>query len=244
MTISPIAQHGMLRCDPRTKLAFTLTVGCFCLTSAGGNVPVMQWVRGLLVCCAFLLLAGSGRLKPALEMGLFALVCVGLARMAAHRQGTAAWFATMSTAMWMQMLPSGVAAYWLMATTTASELTSALQRMHVPQAVTIPLAVMFRFFPTAAEEQRAISDAMRMRGVHVRGRKANRMLEYRVVPLVANMVRIGDELTQAALTRGLGARAERTSIARIGFHALDIILLASCAACYALWALTAFGVLS
>ncbi|KAB8297450.1 energy-coupling factor transporter transmembrane component T [Bifidobacterium apri] len=244
LTISPIAQHGMLRCDPRTKLAFTLTVGCFCLTSAGGDAPVMQQARGVLICCTFLLLAGSGRLKQALAMGLFSVACVGLAHVTAHWHGTAAWFSTMSLTMWMQMLPSGVAAYWLMATTTASELTSALQRMHIPQAVTIPLAVMFRFFPTAAEEQRAINDAMRMRGVHIRGRKANRMLEYRVVPLVANMVRIGDELTQAALTRGLGARTERTSIARIGFHGLDIVLLTACGACCALWALTAFGVLS
>lgn len=244
MTISPIAQRGPLRCDPRTKLAFTLTVGCFCLASAGGDAPVMQWVRGALICCAFLLLAGSGRLKQALIMGVFALACVGLARLAAHWHGTVAWFSIMSATMWMQMLPSGVAAYWLMATTTASELTSALQRMHVPQAVTIPLAVMFRFFPTVAEERHAIGDAMRMRGVHLRGRKANRMLEYRVVPLAANIVRIGDELTQAALTRGLGARAERTSIARVGFSGLDILMLTACTACYVLWALASFGVLS
>ncbi|OZG51888.1 energy-coupling factor transporter transmembrane component T [Pseudoscardovia suis] len=242
MHMSSLAQRGPLHCDPRTKLAFTLTVGCFCLTSAGGTAPAMQWVRWLLSAAAFVLLACSGRVRQALCMAVFAGMCIGVARLAVTWQGSFAWLSTMSVAMWMQMLPSGVAAYWLMATTTASELTTALQRWHVPQAITIPLAVIFRFFPTATQEQRAIRDAMRMRGVRVRGRKARLMLEYRIVPLVANVVRIGDELTQAALTRGLGERRDRTSIAKVGFGAFDILMFAGCAACYALWALTAAGV--
>lgn len=69
------------------------------------------------------------------------------------------------------------------------------------------------------------------------------MLEYRVVPLMTNSVRIADELTQSALTRGLGYADRRTSIARIGFHAPDAVLLALCAACFVVWGLSAVGVL-
>ena len=33
-------------------------------------------------------------------------------------------------------------------TTTVSELISGMERIHMPKEVTIPLTVMFRFFPT------------------------------------------------------------------------------------------------
>ena len=50
-------------------------------------------------------------------------------------------------------------------TTTVSELISGMDRIHMPKEVTIPLTVMFRFFPTVFQESEAISDAMKMRGI-------------------------------------------------------------------------------
>lgn len=145
--------------------------------------------------------------------------------------------------MMTQILPGAMVAYWMLATTTASELIASLQRMRVPLAVTVPIAVMFRFFPVVVDEQRSINDAMRMRGVRFGGGKVSQMLEYRVVPLMTNSVRIADELTQSALTRGLGYADRRTSIARIGFRLTDAVLLALCAACFVVWGLSAVGVL-
>lgn len=50
------------------------------------------------------------------------------------------------------------------------------------------------------------------------------MLEYRLVPLIISIVKIGDELSAAALTRGLGAPGKRTDICNIGFHVQDIVI--------------------
>ena len=50
------------------------------------------------------------------------------------------------------------------------------------------------------------------------------LLEYRVIPLMISVVKIGDELSAAALTRGLGGLKHRTSIAAIGFTAYDLII--------------------
>ena len=41
-------------------------------------------------------------------------------------------------------------------------------------------------------------------------------------------VKIGEELSAAALTRGLGGPVKRTNICKIGFHAQDILLLTVC----------------
>lgn len=54
------------------------------------------------------------------------------------------------------------------------------------------------------------------------------MLEYRLIPLMTCSVKIGDELSAAALTRGLGADVKRTNICKIGFRFVDYIVLLGC----------------
>ena len=72
----------------------------------------------------------------------------------------------------------------MVTTTTVSEFVAAMERLHLPQQITIPMSVMFRFFPTVAEEWSAIGDAMRIRGVRFGGGKASAILEYRIVPMM------------------------------------------------------------
>ena len=49
------------------------------------------------------------------------------------------------------------------------------------------------------------------------------MIEYRLIPLMVSVIKIGDELSAAALTRGLGAPVRRTNVCEIGFHVQDFI---------------------
>lgn len=245
MNFATASYRGILQFDPRAKIVFTLTVGAFCLTMFGGSSAAASAIRWALTAVSFALLALCGRVKAAAAFGALLAVSYALAQWVLPQVGGfLGWFIYASVGMTTQTLPSAVAAYWLLFTTTASELIAALQRAHVPQAVTIPLAVMFRFFPTVTEEARQINDAMRMRGVHIGGGKAGSMFEYRVVPMVTNTVKIADELSQAALTRGLGAASTRTSIARIGLRWADWLLIAACAACYAALIGVATGALS
>ena len=97
--------------------------------------------------------------------------------------------------------------------------------------------VIFRFFPTVSEEYQAIRDAMKMRGIRFGGKNPFLMVEYRLVPLIVSVVKIGDELSAAALTRGLGAPGRRTNLCRIGFHAQDLMAALFCVACFALFLL-------
>ena len=102
---------------------------------------------------------------------------------------------------------------------------------------------MFRFFPTVREEYGAIGDAMRMRGIRFGGGKAGAMLEYRLVPLMMSCVKIGEELSAAALTRGLGAPVPRTNICRIGFRLADILAIVLCVGSLAAFVLNKFALL-
>lgn len=64
-----------------------------------------------------------------------------------------------------QFIPGLMMGYYTVTTTTVSEFVAAMERMHMPKQIVIPLSVMFRFFPTVGEEASSISDAMRMRGI-------------------------------------------------------------------------------
>lgn len=57
------------------------------------------------------------------------------------------------------------------------------------------------------------------------------LLEYRLVPLMMSVVKIGSELSAAALTRGLSTTGARTNIHEVGFGVWDVL--------FALWAAAA-----
>ena len=102
----------------------------------------------------------------------------------------------------------------------------------------MPISVMFRFFPTIKEEYAAIRDAMRLRNVGS-WRNPLEMLEYRLVPLLAGLVSIGNELSASALTRGLNAPIRRTNMCPIGFHWQDVAVILLCLVLIVLFVLSA-----
>ena len=82
---------------------------------------------------------------------------------------------------------------FLISSTPVSDFIAVMKRMHIIEKIIIPLSAIFRFFPTIGEENAAISDAMRMRGIRFGGRHPGKMIEYRMIPLMISVVKIGDE---------------------------------------------------
>lgn len=52
---------------------------------------------------------------------------------------------------------------------------------------------------------------------------------------MVSVVKIGDELSAAALTRGLGAPVRRTNVCQIGFHFQDVVAILFCIICFVLF---------
>lgn len=124
-----------------------------------------------------------------------------------------------------QFMPALITAWYVIKSTKIDEFMSAMQKMHVPDGITISLAVVMRFFPTIKEEYGSIRDAMKMRGISLAGGNALHMVEYRMIPLLFSCVNIGDELSAAAITRGLGGEVKRTSVAELRMGFLDYLLI-------------------
>jgi energy-coupling factor transport system permease protein len=218
-----------LRLDPRIKMLMVVTVSV--ILTAGGYGGLMTYIRPALAVLPLLLLLLSKRWAAS----LLYILCFGLAYfgeyfLLSRTYGVVNFILLASFSLFTRFMPGLMMGYFLVSTTTVSEFMAAMRRMHVTEKIAIPLSVMFRFFPTVREEYSAIGDAMRMRGVVLAGGKPLKMLEYRFVPMMICSLKIGEELSTAALTRGLGAPVKRTNICSIGFRAQDIVLLLLCLA--------------
>jgi len=115
--------------------------------------------------------------------------------------------------------------WYTVRSTSVSEFVTAMEKMHVPYFLTIPMSVMFRYFPTLGEEYRSIHDAMKMREIGQSVKNPFTYIEYVLVPIMMSTVRIADELSAASLTKGLSAGGKRTHICQIRLNALDILLI-------------------
>lgn len=211
--------------DPRTKLLLLVFVSVFVLGNAGGPAADMFRVA-LNYLPLFLLLASRRWLAFLYGMALYTLGYALQLLAAPHLHGLANYLVMAVSGIMLRFLPGILTGMYVVSTTTVSEFIAAMERMHVPRQITIPLSVMFRFFPTVAEEASSINRAMAMRDIRFGGAKAFKMIEYRLVPLMTCSVKIGQELSAASLTRGLGAPNKRTNICKIGFGLWDGVTFA------------------
>ena len=226
--------------DPRTKLALILVLAVFVMGGLGG--ARMQPVKVILSVLPFVLLLAERQWLRFLRGICMLILGYALLWAMPHLPAGIGYLALMCGGILTRFVVTVVMGEYLIATTSVSEFISAMERLHMPQAITIPMSVMFRLFPTIGAEWRSIRRAMRMRGIHLGGAKASQVLEYQLVPMMTSTVRIGEELSASALTRGLGGPAQRTNICRIGFRAQDLFLLAGCLFVIVVWILELCGV--
>ncbi len=242
MAYSSAAAQGKRKSflDPRTKIALVVILALFVLGSLGG--PRMEPVKTGLSALPFLLLLLEKQWRRFLRGLVMLEVGYGLLGALPYLPGTLNFIALMCGGILTRFVVTIVMGEYLISTTSVSEFISAMERLRMPQAITIPMSVMFRLFPTIQAEWKSIRRAMGMRGIHLGGARAGQVLEYQMVPMMTSSVRIGEDLSASALTRGLGAPVKRTNICRIGFRAQDIVLLLLCLAVIILWLIGFFGV--
>ena len=226
--------------DPRTKIALTVCMAVFVLGGLGGTV--MEPVKNALSVLPFLLLLIEKQWNRFLRGFMMLAIGYGLLFLMPYLPGALQFIALMCGGILTRFVVTVVMGEYLVGTTSVSEFISAMERLHMPQEITIPMSVMFRLFPTIGAEWKSIRRAMGMRGISLGGVRAGQLLEYQMVPMMTSSVRIGEELSASALTRGLGAPVKRTNICRIGFRIQDILLLFVCIVTVVLWIMSLCGV--
>lgn len=214
-----------LHLDPRTKLYMIFVVSAVVLMTA--TTPFLWGVRILMTMVPFALLFLEKRYASAIRFLIFYGIALVLTFFCLSEESTGLLTAILIgyCGIVVQFLPAMITAWYVVRTKKIGEFMSAMQRMHVPDGITISLSVVMRFFPTIKEEYIAIRDAMKMRGIAFGGGNAVKMVEFRMIPLLFSCVNIGDELSAAAITRGLGGKVRRTSVVELKLHIQDVLMI-------------------
>ena len=128
-----------------------------------------------------------------------------------------------------KLIPCFMLGTFLIRTTRVSAFLAALSRLQLPKGFTIALSVTLRYFPTMAEEWNYIKDAMVLRGLSASFagflRQPIKIMEYVYVPMLVSASRISDEITQAAITRGIDHAGRRSCLEKVCFSIWDALMV-------------------
>jgi energy-coupling factor transport system permease protein len=230
-----------LSLDPRTKLFILVLINLVTFTCPD---LYTEWLCVALIAVTLLLM---GAWRQSLR-GLAVYACMmGLICLSGIVPGFLATFVSMMAICFRRIMPAIFFASGVIATTRVSDLVSALQKLRVPRSVIIPFAVMLRFFPTAKEEFSYIRDAMKLRGVGFTPKniftRPLTLLECVLIPMMLRCANIAEELSAAAVTRGIESEGRRTSMRDLEFRAGDAASSAVFAALSVVTALGGVGIL-
>lgn len=217
-----------MKIDPRTKLFLAIAANSVILSA-----PFVYSVFMVAVPAVLLVFEKKWRFSL-LFFSLYLVTALGFNYLRTMDVGTAGTLVVTTMMLISHVMPMGVVFYYVMTTTKVNEFMAGMSRMHMPNKVTIPLAVMIRFFPTVFDEARDIGNAMHMRGIRLFSLRTLKnpflFLEYRLIPLLVSLTKIGDELSVAATTRGLSPETRRSCMVEIGFRVQDVVVFVYCIA--------------
>ncbi len=103
---------------------------------------------------------------------------------------------------------------WIGSRLNISKLISSLYKMKISMSIVVAVAVVFRFAPTVKSEFISIKNTMKLRGVGINVKNIFlhpiRTAEYAFIPLFIRSIKIADEISVSAMTRGLGLQKKRS----------------------------------
>ena len=230
------------RLDPRVSIAILLLLNLIAFA------PTSLLVEGAGALACLSVMAWCGRWRQACRWAVAYAVVVAATLVLAALPGPVAASFSVAFVMMRRIFCVGMFASNMIATTRVGEMATALQRMKVPRGGVVAVSVALRFFPTLGAEFRAVTEACRVRGVAVTPASVIahplRTVEYLMVPVMSRLAIVVDELSNAAIVRGIDSDALRTSYYELRIGAADVVVLVAFAAVAVSVAFAKMGVLA
>ena len=210
--------------DPRTKLLI------LAITSVSVFLNESMLIEGAFTFIPFLLLLEAKHIRLAFKSGAAFIILLALPMLLVpHLPVTAGGILYMFAVYIRKLIPCFMLGSLLIRTTKVSTFLAAISRLHLPKGFTIALSITLRYFPTMTEEWGFIKDAMSLRGISASPAgllfHPVRTMEYVYVPMLVSASKISDEITQAAITRGIDHLERRSCLENIMFRMRDALLL-------------------
>lgn len=215
--------------DPRSKLFLLLLANLMLFFHAGA---VTEGICTFLFLIPFFL---SDKVKTGIRFAVlyFVLLAIDLSVTPSDGSNILLNFAALFSSGIRMMLPCIITGSYVFTTTSMSEFIAALRLLHIPESLIITCSVVVRFFPSVKEDYSHIRDAMALRGIAEDRtyfiKHPSQSLEYILMPLLMNASSVAQDLSIAALTKGIGIRKAHTSICKLQLKSSDIIYPLLCA---------------
>ncbi len=209
------AKTHTLRFDPRTELLLLVLANIVAFTQHSVWVE-MTWVVLLL-----LMIVVCGCVKSAGKLAIAFGLCLALQYYILPNSPkilASSFIIIVSYAR--KIFPCLIVGAMIVQKTSVQELMAALRKWHIPQSLIIPLSVTMRYFPALKEETGYIRDAMKLRNIH-----GAQKMECLLVPIMISATTTAEELSAAAVTRGIENPAPKTSMMEMKFGVQDFLCL-------------------
>ncbi len=221
------SSKSCLRMDPRAKLILLLlgNITLFFHISTTAEVMLMAFI--------FTLFFLSKKYKSGIRLLLlYAILLSAEIWLLPIAEGLLQNVCSMFTVGIRMIAPCIVTGSYLFTTTTVGEMVCAMRKMRISESIVIPCVVVVRFFPTIIEDYKQIRNAMTLRGI-ISGKGSLikhpfQSLEYILIPLLMNSSSVAEDLTAAALTRGISLEGKHTSMVEISMKAFDWFYIVLC----------------
>ena len=171
--------------------------------------PHAFWLELTLIGLLLALMLGHGRLTMALKWAQFILP--------ASPMVIATSFTIFATYT-RRMFPCLMTGALMLTCTPLRCLIVGLRQLHIPQKLIVAISVTLRYFPAIREEVGYIRDAMKLRDIRGLAR-----LECTVMPLMVSATETAEELSAAAVTRGIENPVRKTSAVSLRISPLDFL---------------------
>ena len=206
----------VLYLDPRTELLLLVIANIVAFTYSA------RWIEFAVIGVLTLLLFCCGCQRLAVQWILFfgGLIAVQYYVLPILPQMLVIMFSILTVYI-RKLFPCLMIGALILKTTPVRFLIIALRKWHIPQNMIIPLSITLRYFPAIKEEYHHIHDAMKLRKMKGLGRK----LECLIVPLLMSAASTADELSAAAITRGIENPNPKTCMVDLKFHFKDYLCL-------------------
>ena len=211
-----------IQLDPRTKIAILILVNIIVLSPLDFGLEVL--LTGLIS----LTMLYAGKPADAAKCVIQYIAILLLYMLVLKLPGTLAATFSVLFVVARKMFPVLMCAKILLYS-RAGELIEGMQKIHITKKIVIALTIVLRFFPTIKEEFSCIREAMKIRGIALNVKNVllhpAATTQYILVPMIQRLSVVSEELSAAAIARGIDSETKRTSYYQVRFGAQDALFL-------------------
>lgn len=215
-----------IKFDPRSKLLTVIFASLLLISRANPSMELVFMVFITLLLC----ISGSAK-KGLIVFTSYIALYILTTTFFYEITGVLSAIISFVLVVYKSLLPPIAAGMFATQNTSVGEWVAAMKKWHLPNFLVIPFIVICRFFPTLRHDFKSIRQAMKFRGIYLSVSQVVKhpiqTMEYFLVPILKQVDYTAQELSAAALVRGLGYEGQHTSVISIKLKLQDYLLICS-----------------